>query len=109
MEISKKSKITTIALVLMLTMSALLIAFLPVVNAYDYETHTLILYRSHTGMLSEDKMFEDVREESEINLVFVPICDGMTFFKIQVPKAVKVKIDLYKKIYDRKVYQNHLN
>jgi len=50
---------------------------------YDYETNKgLILYRSHSGITAEDKLFDDQKENWEKEL-FVPICTGITFFKIE--------------------------
>lgn len=56
---------------------------------YDYDTDAngLVLYRSHTGMASEDKLLDEPRESWEKTYSFVPICTGITFFKIQVPRG----------------------
>jgi prepilin-type N-terminal cleavage/methylation domain-containing protein len=53
---------------------------------YDYETGSggLVLYRSHTGMTLEDKLLDEKREDWEKAYSFVPICTGVTFFRIQV-------------------------
>jgi prepilin-type N-terminal cleavage/methylation domain-containing protein len=52
---------------------------------YDNDTNSLVLYRSHSGIASEDKLLDEQKEDWEKEL-FVPICTGVTFFKIQVPK-----------------------
>lgn len=54
---------------------------------YDYDTNSkgLVLYRSHTGMILEDKLLDEKRSDWEKTYSFVPICTGITFFKIQVP------------------------
>jgi prepilin-type N-terminal cleavage/methylation domain-containing protein len=54
---------------------------------YDYDTGAkgLALYRSHTGMVLEDKLLDEKRDDWEKNYSFVPICTGITFFKIQIP------------------------
>ena len=54
---------------------------------YDYDTDSkgLILYRSHTGMTLEDKLLDEKRGDWEKEYSFVPICTGITFFKIEVP------------------------
>jgi Tfp pilus assembly protein PilV len=54
---------------------------------YDYDTGSngLTLYRSHTGMTLEDKLLDEKRKDWEKTYSFVPICTGVTFFKIQVP------------------------
>jgi prepilin-type N-terminal cleavage/methylation domain-containing protein len=50
---------------------------------YDYEADKgLILYRSHSGITVEDKLLDEQKENWEKEL-FVPICSGVTFFKIE--------------------------
>jgi hypothetical protein len=51
---------------------------------YDNDANSLILYRSHSGIAMEDKLLDENKEDWEREL-FVPICAGVTFFKIQVP------------------------
>ena len=53
---------------------------------YDSEAEGLVLYRSHKGIAVEDKLLDEEKEDWETEL-FVPICEGVTFFKIQVPKG----------------------
>lgn len=55
---------------------------------YDYDSNAngLVLYRSHTGIALEDKLLDESKEDWEREL-FVPICAGVTFFKIQIPKG----------------------
>lgn len=56
---------------------------------YDYFTDSLILYRSHNGVNLEDKVItNDVQIEmkQENRDFFIPLCTGITFFKIQVPQ-----------------------
>lgn len=51
---------------------------------YDYDANGLILYRhrsSEVGLL-EDKLLDAEREKWEQDL-FIPICEGITFFNIQ--------------------------
>ena len=58
---------------------------------YDYDADGLILYRhrsSEVGLL-EDKLLDEERESWEQEL-FVPICEGITFFKIQVIRNEQV-------------------
>ena len=52
-------------------------------SSYDYESLTdgLVLYRSHSGLTLEDKMLNNKKEDWEREL-FVPICSGVTIFKI---------------------------
>jgi hypothetical protein len=55
-------------------------------SSYDYDSDAggLVLYRSHSGIGPEDKLLDENKESWEREL-FVPICTGVTFFKIQVP------------------------
>jgi hypothetical protein len=51
---------------------------------YDNDANSLVLYRSHSGISLEDKLLDERKEDWEREL-FVPVCAGVTFFKIQVP------------------------
>jgi hypothetical protein len=53
---------------------------------YDFTSNVdgLVLYRSHSGIASEDKLLDKNKSDWERQL-FVPICAGITFFKIKVP------------------------
>jgi len=52
---------------------------------HDNDANGLVLYRSHSGIALEDKLLDEHKEDWEKEL-FVPVCTGVTFFKIQVPK-----------------------
>ncbi len=54
-------------------------------SSFDNDANGLVLYRSHTGIALEDKLLDERRESWEKAFSFVPICTGVTFFKIQVP------------------------
>ncbi len=54
---------------------------------YDFETDSLILYRSQSGMGLEDKLLDAERAGWEKDYSFVPICSGVTFFEVQVPRG----------------------
>ena len=54
---------------------------------YDSDANGLILYRSHTGMALEDKLLDEKREDWEKAYSFIPICTGITYFSIQVPRG----------------------
>ena len=57
-------------------------------TSYDYDANGLVLYRhriSEVGLL-EDKLLDEERESWE-QALFVPICDGITFFKVQAVKG----------------------
>jgi prepilin-type N-terminal cleavage/methylation domain-containing protein len=55
-------------------------------TSYDSDANGLVLYRSHSGIALEDKLLDEQKEDWEREL-FVPICTGVTFFKIQVPRG----------------------
>lgn len=55
--------------------------------SYDFDTDSLILYRSRNGIGVEDKLLDEERASWEKEYSFVPICSGVTFFKVQVPKG----------------------
>jgi hypothetical protein len=64
---------------------------------YDYESEKegLVLYRSHLGIAPEDKLLDKNKSDLEKES-FIPICDGVTFFKIEVltddePKLIWTK------------------
>jgi len=54
-------------------------------SSYDFESaiNSLILYRSYSGLNMEDKVLDMNKDDREREL-FVPICSGITFFKISV-------------------------
>ena len=61
-------------------------------TSYDFFDDSLILYRSHNGYNLEDKVITDdvqIEMKQEDRDFFIPLCNGITFFKIQVP-VVKV-------------------
>jgi prepilin-type N-terminal cleavage/methylation domain-containing protein len=53
-------------------------------SSYDFEgaSNSLTLYRSAGGLNKEDKVLEKNKEDFERE-AFVPICSGITFFKIE--------------------------
>jgi prepilin-type N-terminal cleavage/methylation domain-containing protein len=51
---------------------------------YDPDVNGLIIYRGHSGIAMEDKLLDEQKEPWEREL-FVPVCWGVTYFKIQVP------------------------
>jgi len=61
-------------------------------GSYDYDSVAggLVLYRSHSGIALEDKLLDGKRESWEKNYPFVPICRGVTFFSIQVPRGERL-------------------
>ncbi len=62
-------------------------------TSYDFESEAdgLVLYRSYGGIALEDKLLDEMREDWEKSYSFVPICSGVTCFKIQVPQGEKLQ------------------
>jgi hypothetical protein len=56
-------------------------------SSADVDSNSLVLYRSHSGMVLEDRLLDEKRARWEKDYSFVPICAGVTFFKIQVPQG----------------------
>ncbi|MBN2180438.1 MAG: prepilin-type N-terminal cleavage/methylation domain-containing protein [Sedimentisphaerales bacterium] len=56
-------------------------------SLYDYESPVtgLVLYRGYSGMTLEDKVLDKNKDELELARA-VPICNGVTFFKIDALK-----------------------
>ena len=61
------------------------------VSSYDFDgaEEGLILYRSHSGLASEDKLLDKTKEDWQKEL-YIPICSGVTYFRIQVPQGENV-------------------
>jgi hypothetical protein len=56
---------------------------------YDYEGSSpgLVIYRAHEGVNLEDKLLDPKRKSWESNYPLVPLCRGVTFFRIEVPQG----------------------
>lgn len=56
---------------------------------YDQEGRSpgLVLYRGYEGVAQEDKLLDDNRADWEKGYPFVPVCRGVTFFKVQACKG----------------------
>lgn len=53
---------------------------------YDYDSDSLALYRSHSGIVTEDMLLDEEKEDWEREL-FIPIATGLTYFAIEVPRG----------------------
>ncbi|AQQ72257.1 hypothetical protein SMSP2_02638 [Limihaloglobus sulfuriphilus] len=51
---------------------------------YNIDTDKLILYRGRTGLGPEDPVLDTHAREYPENMIFVPVCDGITYFKLEV-------------------------
>ncbi len=49
----------------------------------DLQTNRIVLYRSHTGHILEDKLLDQRRAPGESLSPFVPVCGGLTAFRIE--------------------------
>lgn len=58
---------------------------------YDFGSLTegLVLYRSHSGIAAEDKLLDKNKEDWEKEL-FVPLCSGVSFFRISALQGDKL-------------------
>ncbi len=54
---------------------------------YDNDANGLVLYRSHDGMVTEDKLLDEQRANWEKAYPFVPVCKGLTYFKVEIPRG----------------------
>lgn len=55
---------------------------------FDSDMDGLVLYRSHRGIALEDKVLEDYPQKTAAEReLFVPICEGITYFKIEIPQG----------------------
>jgi len=53
------------------------------------DANGLVLYRSHSGMVIEDKLLDESKEQWQRD-VFVPVCEGVTFFSVQTDTGQKL-------------------
>ncbi len=55
---------------------------------YDYEGSSgLVIYRGHEGIDKEDKLLDSKRETWEDSYPLVPLCRGVTYFRLEVPRG----------------------
>ncbi len=55
--------------------------------SYDNDANSLTLYRGHSGIALEDKLLDSKRDNLEQLYPFIPVCTGLTYFKVQVPRG----------------------
>jgi prepilin-type N-terminal cleavage/methylation domain-containing protein len=61
-------------------------------SSTEPDTGLFALYRSHSGIALEDSLLDRQKEPWQREL-FVPICTGLTFFRIEVPQDSNVLLD----------------
>ncbi len=54
---------------------------------HDRDIGTMILYRGHTGLSYEDKLLDGQRGDWESEYPLIPICAGVTYFRIEIPRG----------------------
>lgn len=57
---------------------------------YDIASDRVTLYRSHSGLVSEDRLLDRGRRSVEAQYPFVPVCGGLTAFTLKAPQGVNV-------------------
>jgi len=62
---------------------------------YDRDIGTMILYRGHTGLSYEDKLLDSQRSVWESEYPLVPMCAGVTYFRIEIPRGNDVFQDTW--------------
>jgi prepilin-type N-terminal cleavage/methylation domain-containing protein len=58
-------------------------------SSYDPEIDSFVLYRAHSGINYEDKLLDAQKTGAEREL-FVPLCSGVTYFKIEALQGRKI-------------------
>ncbi|MCF7973402.1 MAG: type II secretion system GspH family protein [Phycisphaerae bacterium] len=53
----------------------------------DIRTNRIVLYRSHSGKIQEDKLLDQRRDPGESLSPFIPVCGGLTAFRIEVRRG----------------------
>jgi len=61
-------------------------------SSIDPDSGQFTLYRSHSGITLEDKLFDEQKEPWQREL-FVPVCSGITFFRIEIPQDVNEPLE----------------
>jgi hypothetical protein len=54
-------------------------------SAIEPDSGQLTLYRSHSGIAMEDSLLDSEKKDWQREL-FIPICTGLTFFRIEIPQ-----------------------
>lgn len=54
---------------------------------YDPDVDSLVLYRSHSGLSLEDKLLDKEFVDTKDPELFIPLCCGLSFFRIEVPQG----------------------
>jgi type II secretory pathway pseudopilin PulG len=61
-------------------------------SSIEPDTGVLTLYRSHSGLAMEDVLLDRQKEPWQREL-FVPVCTGLSFFRIEVPRDVNTMLN----------------
>ena len=63
-------------------------------SSIEPDTGDLALYRSHSGLAMEDALLDRQKEPWQ-RVLFVPVCTGLSFFRIEVPRDVNTMLDAW--------------
>jgi type II secretory pathway component PulJ len=63
-------------------------------SSIDPDSGVLTLYRSHAGIALEDKLLDEQKEPWQREL-FVPVCTGLSFFRIEVPQGENPPLEVW--------------
>jgi hypothetical protein len=61
-------------------------------SSIEPDTGVLTLYRGHSGLAMEDALLDRQKEPWQREL-FVPVCTGLSFFRIEIPKDANTMLD----------------
>ncbi|MGA2094511.1 MAG: hypothetical protein ABSH16_14090, partial [Sedimentisphaerales bacterium] len=61
-------------------------------SSIEPDTAVLALYRSHSGLAMEDNLLDRQKEPWQREL-FVPVCTGLSFFRIEIPKDANTMLN----------------
>jgi prepilin-type N-terminal cleavage/methylation domain-containing protein len=61
-------------------------------SSIEPDTGVLALYRSHSGLAMEDALLDRQKEPWQREL-FVPVCTGLSFFRIEIPRDVNTMLN----------------
>jgi prepilin-type N-terminal cleavage/methylation domain-containing protein len=61
-------------------------------SSIEPDTGVLALYRSHSGLAMEDSLLDRQKEPWQREL-FVPVCTGLSFFRIEIPQDANTMLN----------------
>lgn len=61
-------------------------------SSIEPDSNALTLYRGHSGLAMEDSLLDRQKETWQREL-FVPVCSGLTFFRIEIPQDANTMLN----------------